>query len=65
MAQGNNPFTPVAIARSLAGAALIALGAASLAGYGPTLGDPQLHKIASWVAIAAGIWLIPFLRARR
>ena len=58
-------FSPMLIARSLAGVALVALGAWLLTGHGPDLGDPKTHRLAGWVAVAAGVWLIPFLRRSR
>jgi hypothetical protein len=49
--------------RTIAGCALVALGLWMVSGAGPQLPLPAPYgKHAGWLAVAAGIWTIPFLR---
>jgi thiol:disulfide interchange protein len=48
--------------RTLLGGVMLALGLWFLSGYAPQLGTPHNTKLAGWLAIAAGVWLVPFLK---
>ncbi len=61
----NVPF----VLRSAVGVALVALGAWMISGLGPQIGPHFGSKsngnLLGWSSLAAGVWLIPFLRRSR
>ncbi len=50
--------------RTILGGIMLALGLWFLSGYAPELGTPHNTKLAGWLSIAVGVWLIPFLKSR-
>jgi uncharacterized membrane protein YozB (DUF420 family) len=59
-------LTLTLILRTLAGIALVALGLWVVSGAGPQLPLPAPYgRHAGWVAVAVGVWLIPFLRRNK